>query len=87
MEPLNLALGWAAFALLTLALLTLAATLRHHIARRVPVPSTEGATGHNQHCSVRTCNETVVVSIHAGRAYWPMCMGHGLPFLLEEMVS
>jgi uncharacterized paraquat-inducible protein A len=50
MEPLNLALGWAAFAILTLALLTLAAVLRHQIARRVLVPSTEPRRCIDQHC-------------------------------------
>lgn len=85
MNPLNLALGWAVFGVLVAILLTLAAVLRHKIARRVPVPSTGGATGHDQHCSVRLCDEAVVVQIHAGHDYWPMCMGHGLPFLLEEL--
>lgn len=52
MEPLNLALGWAAFALLTLALLTLAAVLRHKIAR--PAAVTPQATAGR---CIDPCNE------------------------------
>lgn len=48
MEPLNLALGWAAFALLTLALLALAAFLRHQIARPAAV-TPQATAGRCQH--------------------------------------
>lgn len=85
---------WQVWALAAATLLLLWAA--HTIATRRNTRSTRATTPRVERCPTDRCsvlvadnglpcNEPATVSVHAGHDYWPMCIGHGLPFLTEEM--
>lgn len=48
-------------------------------------PSTLDRLDGVERCTVNACTASVTLHVHSGFDYWPMCEGHGVPFLVEDL--